>query len=67
MVNYLLVDKVTSHEHFKINELGSYTQGSLHLLSCPTPHLTEYKIKLQTTAATQQNFNICQIRLNHMV
>jgi len=46
MENYLPVDKFTPHEHFQINELDSYTQRSLHLLSCPAPHLTEYKIKL---------------------
>jgi len=43
---YLPVDKFTPHEHFQINELGLYTKGQLHLLSCHAPHLTEYKIKL---------------------
>jgi len=46
MGNYLPVDKFTPHVYFQINELGSCTQGSLHLQSCPTPHLTEDKIKL---------------------
>jgi len=46
MGNYLPVDKFTPHEHFQINELGSYAQGPLHLLICHAPHLTEYEIKL---------------------